>query len=171
MEQSFFWPCLNHSSSCFEQPFFLTSILLGIRSGLKKQVVAHTQSIETLTAANQQQHQQLQVLRQEMAVMVEERDELLVQCNTLKSRIVTYLQTIQTLKHHNAEVEEEMRGCKETLEEVEDKLEGTTIAAAAVAAVTLTGTTTCNTARTLLTRILYPCTANTNTCTCTTHAL
>ena len=134
-------------------------------------MVAHTQSIETLTAANQQQHQQLQVLRQEMAVMVEERDELLVQCNTLKSRIVTYLQTIQTLKHHNAEVEEEMRGCKETLEEVEDKLEGTTIAAAAVAAVTLTGTTTCNTARTLLTRILYPCTANTNTCTCTTHAL
>ena len=137
----------------------------------KKQVVAHTQSIETLTAANQQQHQQLQVLRQELAVMVEERDELLVQCNTLKSRIVTYLQTIQTLKHHNAEVEEEMRGCKETLEEVEDKLEGTTIAAAAAAAVTLTGTTTCNTARTLLTRILYPCIANTNTCTCTTHAL
>ena len=36
VDQSFFWPCLNHSSSCFEQPFFLTSILLGIRSGFKK---------------------------------------------------------------------------------------------------------------------------------------
>ena len=90
-------------------------------------MVAHTQTIATLTLANQQQHQQLQELRQEMAVVVEERDEVLVQRNKLKSQIVTYLQNIQTLKHRNAEVEEELLGCKDTLEEVEDKLEGTTV--------------------------------------------